>query len=171
MSPDLILLAIEDITARKQAERLQQESQDRLRTIVNTAVDAIITADERGTIASVNPAAERMFGYPAAEMLGQNVTMLMPTPHREEHDGYLERYLRPGEKHVIGIGREVRGRRKDGSTFPMDLSISEYHDRTRRFFSGVLRDLSDRRALEREVLEALTMEQWRTGQELHDSTA
>jgi two-component system, chemotaxis family, CheB/CheR fusion protein len=166
----LILMAIEDITARRQAEHLRQESQDRLQTIVNTAVDAIITADERGTIASVNPAAERMFGYTAAEMLGQNVKMLMPSPHREEHDGYLGRYVRTGEKHIIGVGREVRGRRKDGSTFPVDLSVSEYQDRTERFFSGVLRDLSVRKALEQEVLEAATMEQWRIGQELHDST-
>jgi two-component system CheB/CheR fusion protein len=166
----LILLAIEDISARKQAERSRQESQDRLQTIVNTAVDAIVTADERGTIASVNPAAERMFGYTAAEMLGQNVKMLMPSPYREEHDEYLGRYLRTGEKHIIGIGREVRGRRKDGSTFPVDLSVSEYQDRTQRFFSGVLRDLSVRKALEREVLEAATMEQWRIGRELHDSS-
>jgi PAS domain S-box-containing protein len=166
----LILLAIEDVTARRHAEQLRQESEDRLQIIVNTAVDAIITIDERGTIGSVNPAAERMFGYPAAEMVGQNVTLLMPSPHREEHGGYLARYLRTGEKHIIGIGREVQGRRKDGTTFPVDLSVSEYHDRTRRCFSGVLRDLSARKALEREVLEIATMEQWRIGQELHDST-
>jgi two-component system CheB/CheR fusion protein len=166
----LILLAFEDITARKQAEQLRQESEYRLRTIINTAVDAIITIDEHGTIGSVNPAAERMFGYPAAEMIGQNVGMLMPPPYREEHDGYLARYLRTGEKRIIGIGREVRGRRKDGSTFPVDLSVSEWHDRIARQFSGVLRDLSARKALEREVLEVATMEQWRLGQELHDST-
>jgi PAS domain S-box-containing protein len=166
----LILLAIEDITARRQAEHMQQESQERLQTIVNTAVDAIITADERGTIASVNPAAERMFGYSAAEMLGQNVKVLMPSPHREEHDDYVRRYVRTGEKHIIGIGREVRGRRKDGTTFPVDLSVSEYQDRTQRFFSGVLRDLSVRKALEQEVLQAAAIEQWRIGQELHDST-
>ncbi len=166
----LILLAIEDVSVRRQAERLREESQDRLQTIVNTAVDAIITADEHGTIASVNPAAERMFGYTAAEMLGQNVKMLMPSPHREAHDEYVGRYLRTGEPHIIGIGREVRGRRKDGSTFPVDLSVSEYLDRTQRFFSGVLRDLSVRKALEQEVLEAATMEQWRIGRELHDSS-
>jgi two-component system CheB/CheR fusion protein len=166
----LILLAIEDVTAHRQAERLRQESEDRLQIIVNTAVDAIITTDEHGTIISVNPAAERMFGYPAAEMDGQNVKLLMPPPYREEHDGYLARYLRTGEKRIIGIGREVRGRRKDGSTFPVDLSVSEFHDQSQRLFSGVLRDLSARKALEREVLEIATMEQWRIGQELHDST-
>jgi two-component system CheB/CheR fusion protein len=166
----LILLAIEDVTARKHAERLRQESEDRLRTIVNTAVDAIITIDESGIIDSVNPAAEQMFGYSATEMIGQNVKMLMPSPYREEHEGYLARYLRTGEKRIIGIGREVQGRRKDGSTFPVDLTVSEFHDRTKRLFSGVLRDLSARKALEREVLEVATMEQWRIGQELHDST-
>ena len=165
----LFLLAIEDITARRQAEQLRQESEDRLRIIVNTAVDAIITSDERGRISSVNPAAERMFGYLAAEMIGQNVKMLMPSPHHEEHDGYLARYLQTGEKHIIGIGREVQGRRKDGSTFPVDLSVSEFHDRTQRLFSGVLRDLSARKALEREVLEVASQEQLRIGQELHDS--
>ncbi len=166
----LILLAIEDITARRLAERLREESEDRLQIIVNTAVDAIITMDERGIIGSVNPATEKMFGYPAAAMVGQNVSMLMPSPHREEHDGYLARYLQTGEKRIIGIGREVQGRRKDGSAFPVDLSVSEYHDRTQRQFSGVLRDLSARKALEREVLEVATLEQWRIGQELHDST-
>jgi two-component system CheB/CheR fusion protein len=167
----LILLAIEDITARKQAERLRQESEDRLQTIINTAVDAIITIDEQGTISTVNPTAERMFGYPVAEMVGRNVKMLMSSPYQEEHGGYLTHYLRTGQKRIIGIGREVQGRRKDGSTFPVDLTVSEFYDRTRRMFSGVLRDLSARRALEREVLDVATMEQWRIGQELHDSTS
>ena len=125
----LILLAIEDITVRKRAERLRQETEDRLRTMVDTAVDAIITIDEHGTINSINAATERMFGYPAAELIGQNVKMLMPPPYREEHDGYLARYLQTGEKHIIGIGREVQGRRKDGTTFPVDLAVSEFEDR------------------------------------------
>jgi two-component system CheB/CheR fusion protein len=166
----LILLAIEDVTARVQAERLRQESEERLEIIINTAVDAIITIDEQGIIRSVNPAAERMFGYPAGEMIGQNVKLLMPSPYREDHQNYLARYLQTGEKHIIGIGREVRGRRKDGSTFPVDLSVSEFRIRSERLFSGVLRDLSARQALEREVLEAASAEQWRIGQELHDST-
>jgi PAS domain S-box-containing protein len=164
--------------ARRQAEEqalldtkgFLRESQERLRAVVETAVDAIITIDEGGLIDSVNPAAERMFGYLATEMIGQNVRMLMPLSYREEHDSYLARYLRTGKKHIIGIGREVRGRRKDGSTFPVYLSVSEFHDRAQRFFSGILHDLSPLKALEREVLEAATMEQWRIGQELHDST-
>jgi len=159
----------EEQTLLKMEESLQ-ESRRRLHAVVETAVDAIVIIDERGIIDSVNPAGERMFGYPAAEMIGHNVQMLMPSPYREEHDGYLARYLRTGEKRIIGIGREVQGRRKDGSTFPVDLSVSEFHDRIQRLFSGVLRDLSARKALEREVLEVATMEQWRIGQELHDST-
>jgi PAS domain S-box-containing protein len=165
----LILLAIEDITARKQAERLRQESEDRLRIIINTAVDAIITADERGIIDSVNTGAERMFGYTTAEMIGQNVKMLMSSPDREEHDAHMARYLRTGEKHIIGIGREVRARRKDGSIFPVDLAVSELRQNGKRLFTGVHRDLTRRKELEREVLEIAATEQTRIGQELHDS--
>jgi PAS domain S-box-containing protein len=147
-----------------------RESRERLRAVVQTAVDAIITIDERGIIDSVNPAAEKIFGYSAGEMIGQNVKMLMPFPYWGEHDGYVARYLQTGEKRIIGIGREVQGRRKDGSTFPVDLAVSEFHDQTRHMFTGVLRDISARKQLEREVLEVATLEQWRIGQELHDRT-
>jgi two-component system, chemotaxis family, CheB/CheR fusion protein len=167
----LILLAIEDITVRKRAERLRQESEDRLRTMVDTAVDAIITIDAHGIISSINAATERMFGYLAADLIGQNVKTLMPSPYREQHDGYLERCRQTGEKRIIGIGREVLGRRKDGSTFPVDLAVSEYEDRGQPMFTGVLHDLSARKALEREVLEVATLEQQRIGQELHDTSA
>jgi signal transduction histidine kinase len=101
-------------------------------------------------------------------MIGANVKMLMPLPYREEHDGYVARYLRTGEKRIIGIGREVQCRRKDGSTFPVDLAVSEAHDQTRDMFTGVLRDISARKQLEREVLQVAALEQWRIGQELHD---
>jgi PAS domain S-box-containing protein len=147
-----------------------RESRERLRTVVETAADAIITIDERGTVDSVNPAAEKMFGYSAAEMIGQNVTMLMPSPYQEEHDGYLARYLKTGDRRIIGIGREVQGRRKDGSTFPVDLAVSEFRNQARPMFTGVLRDISARKQLEREVLEVATQEQRRIGQALHDST-
>jgi PAS domain S-box-containing protein len=133
-------------------------------------VDAILTIDERGLIDSANPAAERLFGYTAAEMIGRNITLLMPSPYREEHDSYLARYLSTGEKRIIGSGREVRGRRKDGVTFPVDLAVSEFHTQDRRMFTGVLRDISARKQLEREVLEVATLEQRRIGQALHDST-
>ncbi len=160
-----------DVSERKRAEQELREHQQRLQTILTAAVDAILTTDERGTIASANPAAEKMFGYSAAELIGKNVKVLMPAPYRDEHDGYLERYLRTGEKHVIGIGREVQGRRKDGSSFPVDLAVSEFEDRGQRTFTGILRDLSARKELEREVLEVATVEQQRIGQELHDTSA
>jgi two-component system CheB/CheR fusion protein len=158
-----------DITERKEMEDMLREGRERLAAIVNTADDAIITIDEGGAIESVNPAAETMFGYRAGEMVGQNVKMLMPSPYREEHDTYLANYLRTGVKKLIGIGREVRGRRKDGSTFPLDLAVSEFHDSTRRMFTGILRDISGRKALEREVLEVSALEQRRIGQDLHDT--
>ncbi len=105
----VILLAIEDVTAQKRSERLREESESRLRHIIDTAVDAIITIDEHGAVSSINAATERMFGYPAGELIGQNISLLMPSPYRNEHDGYLTRYLQTGQKHIIGIGREVQG--------------------------------------------------------------
>ena len=93
--------------------------------ILDTAVDGIITIDEQGIIESANPAIERLFGYAPAELIGRNVSLLMPSPHRERHDEYLARYLRTGEARVIGIGRELEGLRRDGTTFPMELALSE----------------------------------------------
>ncbi|MGE0432654.1 MAG: PAS domain S-box protein [Planctomycetota bacterium] len=117
----------------------------RLKAILDTAVDAIITIDEDGTIESVNQATQRLFGYVADELLGRNVSMLMPPPWRAEHDGYLERYRGTGEKRIIGIGREVEARRKDGTVFPIDLAVSEFHLGGRRLFTGMIRDITDRR--------------------------
>lgn len=119
-----------------------------LRTVLDTVIDGIITIDPGGTIQMVNPAAEQMFGYPAAEMAGQNVKMLMPEPFAGEHDGYLHNYLTSGKPRIIGSGREVQGRRKDGSVFPMDLAVSEMHQDGARFFVGVTRDISQRREAE-----------------------
>ncbi len=155
-----------DVTERKRALR---ESRDRLAVIANTAMEGIITIDERGTIESVNPSAERMFGYTRAEMVGQNVKILMPPPFREEHDNFLARYLKTGTKKIIGIGREVSGRRKDGSTFFLDLAVSELHDGNRRLFTGIVRDVTERKALEKEVLEIAATEQRRIGHDLHDT--
>ncbi|MBX3415159.1 MAG: PAS domain S-box protein [Pirellulales bacterium] len=138
-----------------------------LRSILDTAVDAIITIDLHGVVRGFNRAAARMFGYTAEEVVGQNVRMLMPEPYASEHDGYLERYLRTGEAHIIGVGREAVARRKDGTLFPIDLAVSEV-DRLGRF-TGILRDLTSRRALEREVIECTTLEQQRIGQEIHDN--
>lgn len=130
----------------------------RLQALLESAVDAIVTIDERGRIESVNPATERMFGYAADELLGENVKILMPSPDRESHDDYIARYLETGEKRIIGIGREVEGRRKDGSTFPVDLAVSEVAVDGTTIFMGTLRDLTERKLLERSLLQSQKME-------------
>ena len=106
----------------------------------------MIVIDERGIIQSFSAAAERLFGYPPSEVIGQNIKMLMPSPYREDHDGYLERYLRTGERRIIGIGRVVVGERKDGSTFPMELAVGEMRSGNQRFFTGFIRDLTERQS-------------------------
>jgi PAS domain S-box-containing protein len=127
-------------------------SEARLRAVLETAVDAVITIDERGRIQSVNPATLRMFGYSVSELIGQNVSILMPSPYREEHDGYLARYMRTGEKRIIGIGREVEARRKDGTVFSVDLAVSEVEPG--KLFTGMIRDISDRKLAESRLREA-----------------
>jgi PAS domain S-box-containing protein len=143
-----------DETERKEAERAALENAERLRAVVETAVDGIITIGERGIMETVNPAAERLFGYAADELVGRNVAMLMPEPYRAEHDGYLERYLRTGERRIIGIGREVLGQRRDGSVFPLELSVSETRLERRRIFTGMVRDITERRRVAEELLAA-----------------
>ena len=107
----------------------------KLRGILESAVIAIITIDERGLIETVNPATERLFDYSASELVGHNVKMLMPEPYRAEHDGYIDSYLKTGTKKIIGIGREVSGQRKDGTTFPIHLAVSEFAVKERRYFN------------------------------------
>ena len=147
-----VLLAINvfhDITDQKRAEDARAEVDRRMHSIFESVLDALLTIDERGTIDSCNPATEKLFGYKAAEMIGRNVKMLMPEPYRSEHDGYLSRYLETGEPHIIGIGREVVGRRKDGTTFPMDLAVTELRQGSGRIFIGTLRNISERKELEK----------------------
>ncbi|MDI1477893.1 PAS domain S-box protein [Polyangium sp. y55x31] len=139
-----------DVTERKEAVEAARDAAARLRAIVDTAVDGIITIDERGTIETMNPAAERMFGYGADELIGHNVKMVMPEPYKTEHDTYLANYLRTGVRKIIGIGRKVRGRRKDGAEFPIELAVSEFFVGERRFFAGVIRDITEREAAEAE---------------------
>ncbi len=106
-----------------------------MRSVVNHVVDGIISIDDRGTVTTFNPAAERIFGYAAQEVVGQNIKLLMPEPFHSEHDAYIANYLRTGQAKIIGIGREVVGRRKDGSAFPMDLAISVFRLGQGRHFS------------------------------------
>jgi two-component system CheB/CheR fusion protein len=153
---------------QKLAQAAVKDREERLRAILETAVEGIITIDERGIIESVNTAAERIFGYSAREIIGKNVSVLMPSPHRAAHDGYVENYLRTGHAKVIGIGREVAGLRKDGTMFPMELSVSEVKLAARRMFTGFIRDITERKQLEKEILEISDREQRRIGQDLHD---
>lgn len=132
---------------------LARAKAERLDAILTTTVDGIIVIDARGAIEWFNPAAERLFGWSAAEVIGKNVNILMPAPYHGEHDGYLQRYLSTGQARIIGIGREVTGKRKDGTTFPLHLSVGEmFHDGERKF-TGILHDLTDRVALEARLRE------------------
>jgi|CXWL01.1.fsa_nt_gi PAS domain S-box-containing protein len=126
--------------------------------MLDAAVDGIVTIDERGVIEAVNPAVERLFGYRADEMIGRNVSMLMPAPYHDEHDTYLERYRRTGHRKIIGIGREVAGRRSDGTVFPIELAVAEVPLPDRRLFMGTLRDLTPRKRLEEQLLHSQKLE-------------
>lgn len=125
----------------------------RFQAILDSAVDGVITIDRRGRIETVNPAAEKLFGYTQAELIGENVSVLMPAPYREEHDGYLEKYHQSGERKIIGIGREVTGKRKDGSTFPIYLAVSETEFEGETVYTGFLHDLSRLRQAEEQTTE------------------
>lgn len=124
-----------------------------LQSILDTVPDAMIVIDERGVIQSFSAAAARLFGYAASEVIGKNVKILMPTPYRENHDVYLERYLRTGERRIIGIGRIVVGEHKGGATFPIELAVGEMKSGDRRFFTGFIRDLSERQQTEARLQE------------------
>lgn len=124
-----------------------------LQSILATVPDAMIVITERGVMQSFSPTAERLFGWTADEVLGQNVKMLMPEPYRGQHDGYLDRYLTTGERRIIGVGRVVVGERKDGSTFPMELAVGEMISGDQRFFTGFVRDLSERQQTEQRLQE------------------
>jgi two-component system sensor kinase FixL len=125
----------------------------RLRSIIHSAVDGIIVIDSKGRIEAFNPGAERLLGYPESEVIGRNVSILMPSPYHEEHDTYLARYLATGRAKIIGIGREVTGRRRDGTTFPLHLSVGEMTVGGERKFTGILHDLTTRVRLEEQMRE------------------
>jgi two-component system sensor kinase FixL len=124
-----------------------------LQSILDSIPEAMVVIDERGRMQSFSATAERLFGYPASEVMGENVRMLMPQPYRRDHDSYLDRYLRTNERRIIGIGRVVVGQRKDGSTFPMELAVGEMHVRDQRFFTGFIRDLTERQQTEARLQE------------------
>jgi two-component system CheB/CheR fusion protein len=167
IDPDVLRASLNRIRGRRATEAALQQSEAQMRAVLDTAADAIITIDRNGMIQNCNPATERLFGYTKVELTGQNVKMLMPPPYRDEHDGYLKRYLRTGEARIIGIGREVMGRRKNGSTFPIGLAVSEIPELG--LFTGIIRDISERRRLQKQILEAAADEDRRIGLELHDN--
>ncbi len=127
----------------------------RTRAIVDNIVDGVVTIDDQGLIETVNPSVERIFGYAQDELIGRNIAMLMPNPYRSQHDQYLANYLETGKKKVIGIGREVRGLRKDGSEFPLDLAVSEMRINGKRMFTGIVRDISERKETEAKLQQAM----------------
>lgn len=137
----------------RQTSELVAEDNSLFDALIATAVDGIMVIDEKGSVRIYNQACERLFGYAAAEVIGHSIKMLMPAPYRDEHDGYLKHYVSTGEKHIIGIGREVQGRRKDGSVFPMNLSVGEGVIRGERIFLGIITDISDRVSRERRILD------------------
>lgn len=149
---------IRDLTERERAERALRESAARLKAIVDTAVDGIILIDAKSNIRMFNPACERLFGYRAEEVLGHNVKVLMPSPYRDEHDGYLLNFHRTGERKIIGIGREVVGRRKDGTTFPMDLSVGEAREAGDSSYVGIIHDATERKRTGEQLIQAQKME-------------
>ncbi len=144
------LLVVQPLDKPKGIHKVLWESDEWTRAIVETAVDGIITIDDYGRIEYFNPAAERLFGYKAGEVQGENVKLLMPSPYREEHDSYLANYRRTGAGKIIGIGRELVGRHKDGTVFPIELAVSEVRMGNRRLFTGIVHDISQRKQVQQE---------------------
>lgn len=138
-----------DLAEKRAAELMKSEV--RAEGVLNTVLDGIITIDGRGIIQTFNPAAERLFGYAAQEVIGQNVKILMPEPYHSEHDGYLEHYAETHEARIIGIGREVTGKRRDGSTFPMELAVNELEKGSGKGYVGIVHDITERKQAESEL--------------------
>lgn len=145
------MMAVTDDETEGLSAREHSLEQALLGSILATVPDALIVIDMAGHIISFSAAAQRMFQYAESDVLGENISMLMPSPDRERHDGYIDRYLKTGEKRIIGIGRLTSARRRDGSTFPIELSVGEVHDGRRRLFTGFIRDLTERQQAERRV--------------------
>jgi two-component system sensor kinase FixL len=142
-----------DITAAQRAQAKLIEREAHLQSVLDTVPDAMIVIDPQGLIQSFSATAVRLFGYAPEEVMDRNISMLMPSPYREQHDGYLARYMATGEKRIIGTGRLVVGQRKDGTTFPMELSVGEMRSGQRRFFTGFVRDLTERQETQKRLQE------------------
>jgi PAS domain S-box-containing protein len=141
-----------NVSERKRRELALRDSEERLRAIMESTVEGIISIDDEGFVEMCNPAAEALFGYASSELLGRNVEILIPEPHGSRHNGYIERYLSTGEARIVGVGaREMEGQRKDGSVFPLELSVSEMLQGGRQKFVGIVRDLTERRRAEQEL--------------------
>jgi PAS domain S-box-containing protein len=149
---------IHDLTEREKVGRALREGAARLKAVVETAVDGVILIDARGSVLMFNPACEKLFKFQAQEIIGQNVKILMPAPYRAEHDGYLNNFHQTRVRKIIGIGREVTGQRKDGSTFPMDLSVGEAIQDGESIFVGIIHDLTERKKTEEQLVQAQKME-------------
>lgn len=147
-SGEYTIAHIVDQSERGKIKQSLQESENLLHAVIENAVDGIISIDSRGKITAMNPAAARLFGYSREEVYGKNVNMLMPEPHRTKHDSYMDNYHKSGEAKIIGIGREVEGRRKDGSLFPFYLSVSKIDMAEGHFYAGIVHDLSEQKAAE-----------------------
>jgi len=173
--PFRVLGALTDITTRKRAEREVQDSAARLKALVETVSDGVVLIDRSGRVLLFNPACEQLFGYPADEVIGKNVKMLMPSPQRDEHDRYISEFLRTGKRKVIGHDREVQGRRQDGTEVPLLLSVGEVRRDGESLFVGILHDLTARKLAEcerdelrRQLMRAQEDERLRLAHELHD---
>ncbi len=150
---DGIAMVTRDITEWVMAEEALRTREAHLRSILETVPDAMVVIDEQALIQSFSATAVRLFGYQPGEVIGENVKILMPPPYREQHDGYMMRYLTTGERRIIGVGRVVVGQRKDGSTFPMELAVGEMHSGGIRYFTGFIRDLTERQKTETRLQE------------------
>ena len=138
------MLTFVDLSLVQHTERALEESNTTLRAIQDHVIDGIVVADEKGTIESINAAAEKIFGYSVEEVIGQNVTLLQPEPYRSEHDQYIKNYLKTGKAKIIGVSRKVSGRHKNGGTFPIHLAVTEIKVFGQRKFVGIIQDLKAR---------------------------
>jgi PAS domain S-box-containing protein len=154
----IIIQTNNDVTEMKRVQNDLAEREAHLRSILDTVPESMIVIDDAGIISSFSAAAERLFGYTASEVCGQNVKMLMSNPHREAHDDYISRYLTTGERRIIGYGRVVTGLRKDGTVFPIELSVGEARTNGKRIFTGFIRDLTSRHKIEEELRQSQKME-------------